>query len=267
MDAGHTCQLLEQLDCQRDSRPGCEQRERLRVDTSGNASPTNSVAFKYIPSATLTVQTNGLGSITPVDNGKLLAIGTNYTLTASPAKNWLFSNWVASGSENFVSNNPVLKFTMQSNLVLTANFVTNLFLAAQGAYHGFVRSNRRAARANQLRVFTLNLLSTGAFSGDLFLGSNTVSLAGKFDVSGYVQTNSPVKGGKPLTTVLQLDVANQAISGIGQRRQFCRATGRGPECVWSEPSGDRLRRSIYLDHSRNQQRAGWPLGTSYGTSR
>ena len=118
-------------------------------DTSGNFSPTNTVNFNFIPSATLTVQTNGLGAITPVDNGKLLAIGTNYTLTAIPGNNWIFSNWVASGSENFVSNNPVLKFTMQSNLVLQANFVTNVFLAAQGTYNGlFAPANAPRQQTN-----------------------------------------------------------------------------------------------------------------------
>ena len=58
--------------------------ETYSVDTAGNKSPTNKVSFLYVPSATLTVQTNGLGGITPVENGKLLAIGTNYTLTAAP---------------------------------------------------------------------------------------------------------------------------------------------------------------------------------------
>ena len=68
-------------------------------DSSGHVSPTNKVTFLYIPSATLIVQTNGRGGISPVDNGKLLAVGSNYTLTASPGQNWLFSNWVVTGSE------------------------------------------------------------------------------------------------------------------------------------------------------------------------
>ena len=145
------------------------------VDASGAFSPTNTVVFKFIPSATLNVKTNGPGSVTPVDNGKLLAMGTNYTLTATSAKNWLFSNWVASGSESFVSNSPVLKFTMQSNLVLTANFVTNLFLAVQGAYHGLFAPTGSMRGETNSGSFVLNLLSTGTFTGDLFLQDRSPS--------------------------------------------------------------------------------------------
>ena len=64
------------------------------TDTSGNNSLTNGVQFVFVPSATLVVKTNGNGGITPVDNGKLLAIGTNYTLAATAGNNWTFSNWV-----------------------------------------------------------------------------------------------------------------------------------------------------------------------------
>ena len=49
------------------------------VDNSGNISPTNSVKLVYVLSATLTVRTNGIGSINPNDNGALLQIGAGYS--------------------------------------------------------------------------------------------------------------------------------------------------------------------------------------------
>jgi hypothetical protein len=164
--------------------------------------------------ATLLVQTNGVGTITPKDNGALLAIGSNYTLTASPGKNWIFSNWVASGSESFVSNNPVLKFTMQPNLTLTVNFVTNVFLAAQGTpYHGlFAPTNAPRQQANSGAI-TFTVTSAGVLSGKLTIGANTPSLSGQFNPAGAATITTPRKGLSTLTTALQLDFAGQTATG------------------------------------------------------
>jgi hypothetical protein len=184
------------------------------VDSNGSLSPTETVNFKYIPSATLYVQTNGNGTFNPKDNGKLLAIGSNYTLTASAGKNWIFSNWVASGSGNFVSNNPILKFNMQSNLVLTANFVTNVFLAAEGIpYNGlFAPVNAPREQANSGAI-TFTVTSAGVLSGKLTIGANTPSLSGQFNPAGAVTITTPRKGLSTLTTALQLDFATQTATG------------------------------------------------------
>jgi hypothetical protein len=89
------------------------------VDTSGNVSLTNSVSFLYILSDRLTVRTNGLGSITPNDNGALLEIGQTYTLTAKAGTGFAFYYW---GGGVPMSVNPTLTFIMASNLTITANF-------------------------------------------------------------------------------------------------------------------------------------------------
>ena len=89
------------------------------VDTSGNVSLTNSVSFLYILSDRLTVRTNGLGSITPNDNGALLEIGQTYTLTAKAGTGFAFTNWTGS----LTTNKAALTFLMASNLSFTANFV------------------------------------------------------------------------------------------------------------------------------------------------
>src|SRR5262249_49859546 len=44
--------------------------------------------------ASLTVLTNGMGKVTPVLNGQLLAVGRNSTLTATPGTGQVLSNWV-----------------------------------------------------------------------------------------------------------------------------------------------------------------------------
>jgi len=188
------------------------------VDTSGNKSPTNKVSFLYIPSATLTVRTNGIGSITPVDNGKLLAIGTNYTLTAAPGHNWLFSNWVGgtalpysvqSASSNYT-------FRMQSNLVLEANFVTNPFLAVAGVYNGlFYPASGVTEASSGFVTATISSNSAGAYSATLMLDGGTYKYSGFFGLNGIAQTNLPRSGTNPVLVTLTLDLANAADTEMG----------------------------------------------------
>ena len=65
--------------------PGSNIFQAYAVDTSGNVSATNSVTFKYVVSAPLTVLINGNGTVTPNDNGALLQIGASYSLMAKAA--------------------------------------------------------------------------------------------------------------------------------------------------------------------------------------
>jgi len=108
--------------------PGTNQFQAYAVDTSGNLSPTNTVNLLYVVSALLTVSTNGPGSITPNDNGSLLQIGRNYTLTATAraGSGFAFTNWTGGTSLplTILTNRPTLVFAMASNLMLQANFVS-----------------------------------------------------------------------------------------------------------------------------------------------
>jgi hypothetical protein len=70
-------------------------------------------------SATLTVRTNGPGSLNPNYNGALLQIGRSYSTTATAAAGFAFVNWTGS----ITTNGATLQFTMASNLTFTANFV------------------------------------------------------------------------------------------------------------------------------------------------
>lgn len=89
------------------------------VDPSGNISMTNSVSFTFIPSGMLTVAINGPGVVSPNPNGQILPMGKAYTLSAKADKGCKFIGWTGS----FASNSPKLKFILEPNLALTANFV------------------------------------------------------------------------------------------------------------------------------------------------
>jgi uncharacterized repeat protein (TIGR03803 family) len=101
--------------------PGSNILSVQSVDVSGNISPVVSRSFFYEVPAQLTVLTTGSGTGTfNLTNGSMLYLGNGYSITARP-KSSVFSNWNSGGVISFA---PTLQFTMQSNLVLTANFLS-----------------------------------------------------------------------------------------------------------------------------------------------
>ena len=99
--------------------PGTNTLAAYADDTSGNHSLTNRIKFNYLVPAALTLQIVGQGTVTPNDNGKLLAINNNYTLKAAAAKGFGFSYWSGGVPMTTAST---LNFTMASNLTIIANF-------------------------------------------------------------------------------------------------------------------------------------------------
>src|SRR5207249_1395122 len=88
-------------------------------------------SFFYSVTNHLDLHTNGTGTVTaPI--GLDLELTKNYTITAVPGVGQVFSNWTGSVTSSLAK----LTFTMQSNTVLYANFITNPFIAAAGAYNG-----------------------------------------------------------------------------------------------------------------------------------
>ena len=106
--------------------PGTNIFSAYAVDTNNVRSLTNTVKFVYYVTAVLTVRTNGSGTISPAYNGKQLLLGATYAMTATStlsrkATGYGFRNWT-DGSGNIVGTSGTLKFTMSTNLTLTANF-------------------------------------------------------------------------------------------------------------------------------------------------
>jgi hypothetical protein len=158
----------------------------------------------YVVTSPLTLQTSGQGRITGEANGALLDIGKNYTVTATPAANFLFSNWTGS---NFVvvGTNHVLSFVMATNLLLQANFVTNPFTGVAGAYHGLFYPTNSAITGQNSGFFTLTLSALqGSYTAALSQGGRNFPFSGGFDLSGSSQAtfNGPNK--EPVTAALNL---------------------------------------------------------------
>lgn len=89
------------------------------VDAAGNESTVATRTITNVIGSVLTVSTTGNGAVSPNYNGQWLEVGRTYTLTASAAAGFVFTNWT--GSVSAIS--PQVTFVMQPNFTLSANFV------------------------------------------------------------------------------------------------------------------------------------------------
>jgi hypothetical protein len=182
--------------------PGTNVLKAQSVDSSGNPSKPALQTFFYQVTSPLSLLTggDGTGSFTggtasvkndavPAD-GALLHIGEEYSIKAVAGGGSLFSNWVGSWVlGDFTNTGAALPFVMRSNLVLTANFASNFFLAAHGTYNGlFFNTNAVAAESSGM-LRGLLLATNGSFTGQLLKEGTTYRLSGGFDVFGNFSTN------------------------------------------------------------------------------
>ena len=185
--------------------PGTNTIRAYAEDAAGNISITNSVSFAYVLSATLTVQTNGLGTLKPNYNHALLQISNTYTMTATASQGYVFSNWT-SGAGVVVTNGPALKFIMASNLSFTANFVPNPFTAVAGTYDGlFYDTDNDAATPASSGFFSATIKNTGSFTASFQHANKNYPVSGQFSLTGGWSGNAMVAGVNTAIT-LQLDL-------------------------------------------------------------
>ena len=106
--------------------PGTNILSVRSVDVSGDVSPVVSRTFFYEMQSKLTVLTTGSGTGSfSIANGAKLNVGESYSITARPSSS-VFSNWVSSNVAGslVIGYDPTFAFVMQSNLVLTADFIS-----------------------------------------------------------------------------------------------------------------------------------------------
>jgi subtilisin family serine protease len=171
------------------------------VDASGNCSATVSRTVTRVVLAPVTVSANGAGRVTPDLGGRLLEIGRIYTAVAVPGPGWVFAGWPGASNES-----RVLRFTMQSNLVLNARFVPSPFAPVSGSYAGL------AAEANGVLpqsagAFRMQLGRMGTFSGMLRLGGARHGFSGRLALDGQATVSIPRRQQTPITVSLRVDLA------------------------------------------------------------
>jgi uncharacterized repeat protein (TIGR03803 family) len=224
-------------------------------------SPTNA------PTNTVVLVTNGFGGITHAGWPKSMVAGKKYTVTATPKAKNIFVNWTGGtgGPYPVLSASASYTFTFEPNLVLEANFETNLFLAAQGAYYGLFAPVGEARRQTNSGGFNLNVTSAGSLSGDLYLGSAVpIVVNGKFAPDGTATVVSKRSGENTLTTTLTLGTSSQTIGGNVTDGSFV-AQLIGFQSVFSAKNKAPLAGTYTLVIPGVTNPAEGPYGKSYGT--
>ena len=190
----------------------------VRVQGVDLADTTNSPIvrfYTYVVHLPLVVQIQGQGTVTPDWNGKPREIGKTYRLKARPGFGWIFADWSQALSSIVQSNRPavlsnagpLLQFVMQSNLVLTANFVPNPFPAVQGNYTGLI-INTNTPAPEVTGSFTLQVGGFGAFTGSLILNGTRSSFQNQFNAAGHAQFAVLRPSLRPVAVTLELDLTN-----------------------------------------------------------
>lgn len=170
-------------------------------------------------SNSLVLQTNGDGAIHHAAWPAVLVIGKKYSITAEPAPGNVFAFWSAStnGASSVLSTSPACTFTMESNLVLTANFMTNPFTIAMGTYNGIFSATNGVSVESSGMLKNLIVRENGSYSGSLLLGGASHAISGKFNFSGQATNiiKRPATQGGNLAVELILDQNDDPAEVIG----------------------------------------------------
>jgi Divergent InlB B-repeat domain/Immunoglobulin I-set domain len=156
---------------------------------------------------TLTIQTNGSGSITRNPTNSVYPAGSVVTVTATPDSGWYFSNWTGDASGN---TNP-LNVTMNGNKVITGTF-------------------------QPFPTFTLTTATNGAGSislnppGGSYLGDTVVS-ATATPASGWLFLNWAGDAGGSSNVVSVTMNTNKAITAVFAQRA---AIDQSPQSALAE---------------------------------
>jgi hypothetical protein len=159
------------------------------------------------PASGLILLTNGDGIIKDGSLPKDLVVDRKYTVTAVAAAKNIFSNWVGGTSEPYavLSTSARYTFTMTSNLLLEANFVTNPFVP--GVYNGLFSLNSGVTEQTAGMLKGLTVRQNGTYSGGLLINGENHAIGGSFDLSGQASNhiNRADSQGGPLVVELTLN--------------------------------------------------------------
>jgi|GEM_PF-1393776 len=182
--------------------PGTNRVAVKSVDDAGNESAVTNRIFVYVVTNQLTINITGNGTVTPNLNNSWLEIGKWYSVHAMPATSYVFTNW----SGDIASTNSTLKFLMQSNLLLHANFILSPFLPFRGTYNGLFLSSDAVTLQNA-GFLTLSLGDRGALTGMLKVGGASYPMTGNFLFDGTATTHVTRLGKSTINVSLQLNLA------------------------------------------------------------
>jgi len=175
----------------------------VAFDARTNVSVIATRTFIRLATSPLLLTHTGQGTIAPSLNGATLIVGRPYTVTATPAPRNLFAGWIG----GVVTNATKLRFLMESNLMLQANFVTNPFIATKGTYRGLFEEAGHPSPASSGSM-TLSVTERGSITATLRFGAKAVPFSGQFDLEGKATRLVRFPGTNLLIVTLCLDLTN-----------------------------------------------------------
>jgi hypothetical protein len=279
------------------------------IDWRGNVSAVAS--HNIVVMRPLAVKSMGAGSVTKgFDPSSFREIGKSYSLTATPSSGAVFEGWTVNDATNTgitaaKQELPGLTFIFQEGLELTANFISNPFIAVAGGYNGLVKPHPSLPApigtlpsTSTEGLFTAIVTSSGTFTGKLSLDGFVLGLVGSFDIGGTARfganrttTVSVPRPNKPSLVVgLQLDVTSPggtdkltgvvtqnnrstvtAVSNINADRAYYNGTSRIPVgYVVPGTNANGVFTAVFLAKDLSFQPAGYtkadyPQGDGYAT--
>jgi formylglycine-generating enzyme len=216
------------------------------ADASGVRSPVVSHALYYAVPASVTVTVSGAGTVAATNlfnlatatslTGTNFLVGRHYTLTATASHQNLFAGWINNTDGTSWPTNRYV-FTAEANLQLTANFVTNRFLAVAGTYYGLFGDPVNGVSETSSGWFRVRLTPGDrrqAFSASLFVDGDTLGVSGAFDpMSGSASVPVARKGKAPLAVTLQLNFDGTITGTVSDPTDCWIATMEGNLSVYS----------------------------------
>ncbi len=236
--------------------PGPNTIRVVAFDTSGNESAAAVSTVTYIVTSPITVTISGGGTVSPNLNGQSLAVGNTFTMTTKPSAGQVFSNWTGS----IISTSSKLTFTMESNMVLQANFTPNPFIPVAGVYQGLL-FDPNGPEHESSGFFNATVTSSGSFSAKLTIGGKAASLSGQFSAGGFASNSIVVKGAAPISAQLQLNMTGGGITGTFANGAWTAELNAGRTITANVPQAGKYTLLIpgFADG------VGHPGGDSYGT--
>jgi hypothetical protein len=173
--------------------------------------PGMELRASFIPPvlAPLTLEVTPGNDVAGVSSGTPLEIGSLCQATARPGPGNLFLGW--SGSVQ--SSNATLRFIMQSNMVLQANFAPNPWLPLAGDYAGLVMEELKDTSQPPFNsgFFAVTLTANGRITGKLRLRGESLPFSAQADLDGKAIVRVPrPKCTEPLMLELLFDVIGKS---------------------------------------------------------